>query len=417
MVTQGKNHRGWKQKLFGLTPRSKTESNAKRIWLHAVSVGEVHLLETLVDQLLKEDKGVQLFISTTTETGYDRATDLFGDKYSVFFFPFDFSWAIRNAISRIAPDLLVLAELELWPNLIHIAADKGLPVMVANGRLSAKSHANYVRLGPLTQPMFRKLTFVGSQNEIYADRFISLGCDPDRVIVTGNLKYDAIETCRHNSKAESCRKIAADFGFGPDDMVLIAGSTQIEDEVAAIDAWKNLRERFSKLKLIIVPRHPSRVGEMENLLAQRGLSAVRRSRQKQQVNESDVLIVDVIGELSGWWALADVAFVGGSMGSRGGQNMIEPAAYGVPVCFGPNTVNFKTTVDGLLACRGAYVVNDANELAGFVARMLSAPDESESVGKRAQAFVQQHRGATKRTVEIMKKVAFTERKRGLERAA
>ena len=416
-MTQGKNRRGWRQKLFGLVPRDDGQSNAKRIWLHAVSVGEVHVLKTLVDQLLKERENVGLFISTTTETGFDRATSLFGDRHSVFFFPFDFSWAIRNAIKRIQPDMLVLAELELWPNLIHVAAGASLPVAVANGRLSENSFSNYKRFGWLTRSMFQRLALVGCQNETYANRFIDSGCNPDRVFVTGNLKYDAIETSRDNPKAELCRKVAKDIGFCAEDRIFVAGSTQMEDENAAVNAWMNLRERFPDLKLIVVPRHPNRAGEIETLLGQHGLSAVRRSRYREVDCRTDVLIVDVIGELSGWWALADVAFVGGSMGSRGGQNMIEPAAYGVPVCFGPNTVNFKSTVDGLLACDGAQVVRDATELDGFVSQMLLSKAKSEAIGKRAQEFVQRHRGATQRTVEFLEKVIFAERKGSLDRAA
>lgn len=414
-VAQGKNRRGWKQKLFGLVPRSNRESGGKRIWLHAVSVGEVHVLKTLIDELLAQRDDVQLFISTTTETGFDRANELFGEQHQVFFFPFDFSWAIRNVMARIQPTLLVLAELELWPNLIHLAADYGLPVMVANGRLSKKSYVMYRRFGFVTRPMFGKLTCVASQTPAYADRFVGLGCDSENVTVTGNLKYDSVETDRNNSKSEWCRGIAIGYGFKNDDKVFVAGSTQIEDEIAAVDAWLALREPFSELKLILVPRHPDRIKEIESLLAKNDLKANRRS--KSDSIESDILIVDVIGELSGWWGLADVAFVGGSMGSRGGQNMIEPAAYGVPVCFGPNTANFKETVDGLLACKAARVVRDADDLSGFVAEMLNSPIESEAIGTRARKYVSLHQGAAGRTVEIVNEFVSTGGKRHLGRAA
>ena len=168
-------------------------------------------------------------------------------------------------------------------------------------------------------------------------------------------------------------------------------------------------------KLILVPRHPDRIKEIESLLAKNDLKANRRS--KSDSIESDILIVDVIGELSGWWGLADVAFVGGSMGSRGGQNMIEPAAYGVPVCFGPNTANFKETVDGLLACKAARVVRDADDLSGFVAEMLNSPIESEAIGTRARKYVSLHQGAAGRTVEIVNEFVSTGGKRHLGRAA
>lgn len=400
-VAKGKNRRGWKQKLFGAIAVSPKRPDTKRVWLHAVSVGEVHLLKTLVSHLLEADPDLDLLISTTTETGYDRAVELFAESHQVCFFPFDFSWSIRNAIHRIAPDMLVLAELELWPNLIHIAKDNDLPVVVANGRLSQNSHRNYRRFGFLTRAMFRTLHHVGAQDSLSGDRFVDCGCDLSRVSVTGNLKYDAIETDRMNPKSQTCREVARALGVADDDQILLAGSTQIEDETVAVEAWLKLRPTFPALKLIIVPRHPDRVAEIENLLNENGLSAGRRSEYGKSVSQSDVLIVDVIGELSGWWGLADVAFVGGSMGSRGGQNMIEPAAYGIPVSFGPNTSNFKSTVDGLLASEAAVVVYDAEELASFTEAMLTDKFESAAAGKRGQQFVLQHRGAASRTVKLI----------------
>ena len=296
---KAKNRRGWKQKLFGLVEVSPKQSGKKRVWLHAVSVGEVHLLKTLVEHLLESSGQLELVISTTTESGYDRAVDLFAGAHQVCFFPFDFSWAVRNSIHRIAPDLLVLAELELWPNLIHLAAESDLPVVVANGRLSQNSHRNYRRFGFLTRPMFQKLHRVGAQDSLSGDRFLDAGCDCDRVSVTGNLKYDAIETNRVNSNSQSCRKVANGFGFEEGNRVFIAGSTQIEDEVVAVEAWQKLRGSFPALKLIIVPRHPERIAEIENLLSENGLSANRRSKHGELAIDSDILVVDVIGELSG----------------------------------------------------------------------------------------------------------------------
>ena len=416
-VSKGKNRRGWKQKLFGAVAAKPKPQGAKRVWLHAVSVGEVHLLQTLVRHLLEANQSLELVISTTTETGYDRAVALFANSHQVCFFPFDFSWAIRNAIRRIEPDLLILAELELWPNLIHISAASGLPVVVANGRLSQNSHQNYRRFGFLTRPMFQKLHHVGAQDSLSGDRFVDCGCDMGRVTVTGNMKYDAIETNRMNPKSQLCRDVASGFGIAESDQILIGGSTQIEDETVAVEAWLKLRSSFPALKLIIVPRHPDRVSEIEKLLNDNGLSANRRSEQGKPVSLSDILIIDVIGELSGWWGLANVAFVGGSMGSRGGQNMIEPAAYGVPVSFGPNTSNFRSTVDGLLTNEAAVVVHDADELANFAKRMLADPYESNAIGKRAQQFVLQHRGAADRTVELVTESLLGGSGRKLDRAA
>lgn len=416
-VFKGKNRGGWKQKFFGLVNVLEKQSGSKRVWLHAVSVGEVHLLKTLISHLLEFNGELDVVVSTTTETGYDRAIALFGDEYQVCFFPFDFSWAIRNAIRRIDPNLLVLAELELWPNLIQLASESELPVFVANGRLSKNSHRNYRRFGFLTRSMFQNLHRVAAQDDISAERFVDCGCDSQRVTVAGNLKYDAIETNRSNSKSNACRVIARDFGIFESDQILIAGSTQIEDESTSIDAWVQLRKTNPDLKLIIVPRHPDRICEIERMLAGKGLNANRRSQHGSRMVDSDILIVDVIGELSGWWALADVAFVGGSMGSRGGQNMIEPAAYGIPVCFGPNTSNFQSTVDRLLAAEAAKVVHNADELVSFVSAMLTDTFESKAIGNRAQELVLQHCGAAKRTVKMIDCALSGDSEMKLKRAA
>ena len=221
--------------------------------------------------------------------------------------------------------------------------------------------------------------------------------------MTGNLKYDAIETNRTNPKSVACRAIAREFGISDSDQILIAGSTQIEDEQVAVDAWLELRKTIANLKLIIVPRHPDRITEIEKLLSNKGLNANRRSQHGSGVSDSDILIVDVIGELSGWWALADVAFVGGSMGSRGGQNMIEPAAYGIPVCFGPNTSNFRSTGDGMLSADGAKIVHDADDLVRFASTMFNDEFKSSAIGSRAQEFVLQSRGAVDHTVKLIAK--------------
>ena len=425
---KGKNRRGWSQKLLGSPPltsisesRLETNSDRQRIWLHAVSVGEVHLLKTLIERLEQRQSVYEIHISTTTETGFDRANQLFGDRYTVFFFPFDFSWAIRRVVKRVRPHMLILAELELWPNLIHVIARAEIPIFVANARLSENSHRNYRRLGILATPMFRKLSFVAAQDEVYAERFVDLGCDAPSVSVVGNLKFDSICTDRDNSIARQCREVAAHFGMNESDSVLVAGSTQIEDEVVAIESWLALRNQFPLLKLIVVPRHPERAKELEALLRDYNVSASMRTDFGADVildslPPQDVLIVDVIGELSGWWALADVAFVGGSMGARGGQNMIEPAAYGIPVCFGPNTSNFKTTVGGLLANDAAKVVHCSVELTDFCKDVLMGSSSVTEMGLRSKSFVLQHRGATERTVDAIENL-FSLNARRKSRAA
>lgn len=419
-VVQKKNRRGGSQKLFGTAPKNKvagSKNSGPRIWLQAVSVGEVHLLVPIVKELQSAYPDAQFFLSTSTETGFDRARELFADEHEVFFWPWDFSWAINCVMRRISPDLVLLIELELWPNFVHIASERSVPVAVVNGRLSESSARGYARFGWLLQSTFESLSLVAAQNETYASRFLSLGCRKDRVHVSGNIKYDGVETNRENPKTRRVREIASRCGLTPQHKIFLAGSTQIEDETAAVDAYLKIGQAFENLRLVIVPRHPSRIKEIEHLVRDRGLTAVFRSalqpRSESELkpeskldplptgDAKSVIVVDVIGELSGWWGLADVAFVGGSMGSRGGQNMIEPAALGVPVCFGPNTRNFRSTVEGLLAENAAVVVSDSDQLASFLQQMLSQDTIAVELGSRAQHHVVRNQGAVAKTVRLL----------------
>jgi len=402
-IVQGKSRRGWKQKLLGQTAIGQ-HSAATRIWLHAVSVGEVHLLEPLIKQLLAGDRKLDLFVSTGTETGFDRAKELFGADHHVFFWPTDFSWAIHRTLDNLRPDLVVLMELELWPNFLRICANRNVNVAVANGRLSEKSFSGYQKFGWLMGSTFGDLAWVGVQNSTYADRFIKLGVDSQRVEVTGNIKFDGLVDTL-DTKARLGRELASEFGFDDSHQVVIAGSTQIEDERAALEAYADARRGAANLRLVIVPRHPKRRDEIVNLIREFDFQPVLRSefpaKPDLAADGRAVLIVDVIGELTLWWSQAAVAFVGGSMGSRGGQNMIEPSAFGVAVCFGENTRNFAATVSMLLAANGAVVVRDADELRGFIERVIGDAEFAAALGTRAREVVTLNQGATGKTVDLL----------------
>ena len=381
------------------------------VWIHAVSVGEVNLLATVVEPLLERRPGLTLWISASTETGYQLATEKYGD-HTVFYCPFDFTWAMKRAFRRIRPDLVLLAELELWPNMVRIAHRQQVPVGVFNGRLSESSFRGYRRARVL-RPTFRRLAFIGAQNQEYANRFVECGCPPDRVVVTGNVKFDGVETDRDHPQTRLLRQLLGDG----DPFVFVAGSTQPEEDTVAIEVLQRLRNRIPNLQLIIVPRHLERVpGIVAKLqtakLPYRLRSGIGAEALKLTANEvgpgegvcssgPSVLVVDVIGELSFWWGTADAAYVGGSMGTRGGQNMMEPAGFAVPVSFGPNTKNFRSVVDQLLAERAAVVVRDADKLAEFVFRCWNDPEWAQSLALRAQNLVIGQQGAARRTVEML----------------
>lgn len=399
ICVQKKNRRGWMQKLFGLVPRR--ENAQPCIWIHAVSVGEVNLLTPLIKKLRNENPQHEICISTTTETGFDLANKKFA-SHQIFFCPSDFSWAVNNAIGRINPSLLVLTELELWPNLIATFKSRAVPVALINGRISEKSFRGYARFRFLTKPIFAALDVACVQTDQYADRLIQLGIPTDRVHVCGNIKFDGNENITDAAGLDSDIPTAA--GIEKDDFVIVAGSTQEEEDLMAIDVYRQLKASYDKLKLVLVPRHPERSHRIIAHLRQQNLPVFVRSKNESlgDAKNDNVILVDVIGELKLWWNIASVAYVGGSMGSRGGQNMIEPAALGVPVCFGPNTVNFKDVVDMLLEKDAAKVVHNAKELSEFILFALGNPETTHKMGQRALEITATQKGATNRTVALIR---------------
>ena len=400
MVRKGKYREGYAAKLLGRVPRR--ERDRPCFWLHAVSVGEVNVLRTLVAELAARWPDVDLVVSTTTKTGYDLARRRFADR-SVFYCPLDFSWAVRTAMRRIRPKILVLAELELWPNLVRAAKESGAAVAIVNGRVSDHSYRGYRRVRPVIASVLRQIDVIAAQDETTADRFRALGARAETVHVSGSLKYDGAETDRGNERTQTLR---AATGFEDRDIVFLAGSTQEPEEAIVLRTFQTLAAEQPRLKLVIVPRHPERFDEVARLLEKSSFSWHRRStlgHGQLQNGESapQLLLVDTVGELGAWWGAAQIGFVGGSLGSRGGQNMIEPAAFGVATSFGPNTRNFRDIVASLLGAEGAVVVRDGAELTTFVRRCLEEPGWAESLGRSARQFVQTQLGATKRTADLL----------------
>jgi 3-deoxy-D-manno-octulosonic-acid transferase len=428
-MRKGKYREGYAAKFLGRVPQRT--SNKTCLWLHAVSVGEVNLLVPLLKAIEQERPDWECVVSTTTATGMALAKKKY-PQHTVFYCPLDFSWAVKAAMRRIRPDVLVLAELELWPNLIRAAKRHGAKVAVINGRLGEKSSRGYRRIRPLVAGLLRQIDLLAVQDETYAERFRALGARPETVHVTGSMKYDGAQTDRANS---ATRRLAALAGFADDDIVLLAGSTQEPEEEMTLRTFRELSPRWPQLRLVLVPRHPDRFEAVAKLLDSSGVpwqrrtvldvlqpaSAVRTSCTAEGGRATTsslsplpsplslpstplsprVLLVDVVGELGAWWGTAQIAFVGGSMGSRGGQNMIEPAAYGAVVSFGPNTWNFRDIVAAMLQHDATVVVDDAQQFTRFVRRCLEEPDYAAALGQRARQFVESQLGATERTLRLM----------------
>ena len=400
VVVQKKNRRGWRQKLFGSIPRR--ESDRPCIWVHAVSVGEVNLLGPLLAELEGNYPDIEIAISTTTETGFDLANKKFADKL-VFFCPADFSWAINRVIHRLRPSMLLLTELELWPNLISVTSQQGVAVALINGRVSENSFHGYRRARFFVSRLLNKLDIATVQTEQYGDRLQQLGMQPDRIHVCGNMKFDCFNLSDDNQRMAELVKLAA---IEPEQFVFLAGSTQENEDKLAIEVYQKLVAEHPQLKLILVPRHPERTGRLTTYMEEQGVPYRLRSQlpdttanrsTRSPIENSAVLIVDVIGELRDWWQRADAGYVGGSIGTRGGQSMIEPAAFAVPICFGPDTENFKDVVELLKSNNAAQVVHNVDDISSFVRSTLTDKETATSMGDRAQQTVTTQRGATSRT--------------------
>ncbi len=399
-VVQGKNRRGWRQKLLGWVPHRGGDRTC--VWLHAVSVGEVLVLTKLARAIRQRDPRVDLVVSTTTETGFDLARSRLDDM-PVFFWPLDFSWAVRTALKRIRPDLVVLTELELWPNMIEACHRQQIPVAVINGRMGQRSFRQYRRWRRLTGFLFRHLDLVLVQTEAYQKRLIELGTPAERVSVAGNIKFDGVETDRGNARTNQIRQR---LGIAAQHHVWVAGSTQEEEDQMAVRVWQRVRRTDACLRLVLVPRHIDRVGRLVKWIRSQGERVVLwsdgNSAELECWRSGDaVLVVDVIGMLADLWGIADSAYVGGSMGQRGGQNMIEPAAFGAPVAFGPNVWNFRDVANSLIGRDAARMVVDESELESFVCWTMTDQVEAKRMGARAQDWVMSQQGALQRTVDAV----------------
>jgi 3-deoxy-D-manno-octulosonic-acid transferase len=406
MLTTRKYRRGLWRKLTGYTDLLPAASG-RRLWFHAVSVGEVHLLRPVLSRLRQRHPDWQVVISTTTDTGYDEARRRFADV-PTFFWPFDFSWSVGRALREVRPDVVVLAEGEMWPNFLMAARRQGVPVAVINGRMSPRSFRRYRLLRALARRLLPKVDVFAMQTEEYATNIRSLGAAAERVQVTGNIKYDGVENNRDNPRSAGLRHL---FNVRDDDLIWIAGSTQAPEEALALDIFRRLLPHCPRLRLFIVPRQKERFNEVAALLEASSLAYVRRSGIDRPVdNRPAIVLVDTIGELGALWGLADIAFVGGSLdGRRGGQNMIEPAAYGAAVVFGPHTWNFKADVARLLEAGAAIQVQDVVGLESAIARLSIDAVERAELGRAARQLVQRHQGAADRTLAILEELLGKER--------
>jgi len=400
MIRQGRYRTGWDQRLGKI---SRRQPQNKCIWIHAVSVGEVNATKTLTAKLKESLPDYEIVVSSTTDTGLARAKVIYEKDLQVFYFPFDLSFVMRRAFENIQPSICLLMELEVWPNLAQIANEKNIPVVVVNGRLSDKSFPRYKLIKRVTKWMFGKVDLVLAQTQEYADRFRTLGCEPQKVVVTSSLKYD---TARIVDKVDGTDELAEQLNIA-DERLWVAGGTGPGEEKTVLEVFKKLKQQagFTDLRLAIVPRKPERFDEVAALIAQADFDFARYSRikagQNNVTNKPAVILGDTMGDLTKFYSLATVVFVGRSLVPMGGSDMMESAALGKCTIFGPHTFNFNQTVDVLLDGKGAIKVEGPRELFTAVKSCLTDTAYAGQIAANGRDVIKQNQGATNRTVKAI----------------
>lgn len=421
---------GWDQR-FGIINRKHPEK--KCIWLHAVSVGEVNAAKTIIEELKKTFLDFEIVISTTTDTGFARATNIFGEKFKVFYFPLDFSLIMRRVFRNIRPSICLLMEQEVWPNFVHFARQSDVPVIVVNGRISDKAFARYKKLKLISKIIYKKVTLILAQTEEYAQRFITIGTPEDKVIVTGSLKYDTAQT---EDKVKGADALAAQLNLSchcepeqsegvaiskPTDEIAsvaplprndviegtrlwVAGATGPGEEKILLDVFSKLttQQQFKDLRLAIVPRKPERFDEVAQLIKDAGFDFVRyndiKNTDAKCPDKTPVILGDTMGDLRKFYSLSTIIFVGRSLVPMGGSDMMEAAALGKPTIFGPHAFNFRHTVDALLKDEGAVMVKDEQELLQTIQKCLTETDFAQKIAKNGRQVIKKNQGATAKTI-------------------
>ena len=369
------------------------------IWIHAVSVGEVQAIEPLVRHLQRQHPDLAITLTTSTPTGSERVRRLFGQELFHVYFPYDLPWSLKRFLRRVQPALLVMVETEIWPNLLQLCHEQGVLTLLANGRLSERSARGYARLGGFRREVFGLIGSVAAQSQEDARRFIDLGVPPQRVEVTGSIKFDMRIPASVQEQAEVMRRL-----LGEGRPTWIAASTHEGEEEQVLSAHAEVRKRIPSALLVLVPRHPERFERVASLVERRGFSMARRSRNEPCEAETGVFLGDTMGELTLFLGVADVAFIGGSLVKTGGHNMLEAAAQGVPVVFGPHVFNF-TAIARLLQEKGAAVmVEDQDGLTRVVADWLGDASERSRIGENGRRVVEENRGALERLAAMVERL-------------
>jgi len=364
--------------------------------VHAVSVGEVNAAAPLIRALLDAYPQHSLTVTCFTPTGSERLRELFPDEIHHIYLPLDLPGAVRRFFRAVQPRLLIVMETEIWLNLYHQASVGGIPILLANARISQSSLPAYRRLKPLTSAALQKVSLISAQSKADADRFFELGAHREQTLVNGNLKFDIKLP---DSLPQTGKQLRRDWG--PQRPVVVGGSTHEVDELALLSAFKGVSRHLPGALLVLAPRHPERFDRAAENAVAAGFTVHRFSAGGPVPGQAQCLLVDAMGQLLACYAAGDVAFVGGSLQNHGGHNMLEPAALGCPVLMGPHTFNFEEISARLLDCGAAHQVLDASELETAVLELLRDADLREKMGNAGLALVEAGQGALARTLKAV----------------
>lgn len=414
MWRRGGYGNGFMQRFGRYAPDVANRLKELRLWIHAVSVGEILVALKFIELYRAAVPGIAFILSTTTSTGHALARKRLNDRDVLIYFPVDFPWITRRVLQKMNLQGLILTEGELWPNLIRALAKRKIPLAIINGRLSDKSYRGYRKMAAFARPLLKEFSVVCMQSHGEADRMNELGVAAGRLQVMGNAKYDVVDT--KSADPQKIRSLFDAAGFPSDAVVVLGGSTWAGEEKILVEIYRALQPSIPHVRLVLVPRHVERAEAILAELKDLGVSSMRRSQCPAQgtipvagQGLPPVLLVDTTGELQGLYAGADVIFVGKSLTQHGGQNIIEPAQYGKAVIVGPNMENFMGVMDDFLSANALIQVRDRAQLEVVIRRLLDNPGERQVLGERAGRVVAAHRGVLPETVRIVR-AAFQSQK-------
>jgi 3-deoxy-D-manno-octulosonic-acid transferase len=370
-----------------------------RLWIHGVSVGEVLSVRALVRQIEERFPQWNLAFSATSQAGLSLVRRTY-PQHATFEYPFDFSWAVRRTMRRVRPDLILIIEHELWPNFLHQAHLDGVPVVVVNAQVSDRSIRGYRLLSRFIRWPSPAIVHYCAQNAETLERLAQLGVDGDRITVTGNLKYD--------NPCNDVRDLRAELGIPPASWILVGASTHDGEEEILLRAFRALRARDPGARLIIIPRKVERVPQVSRIIRRDGFQIRMRSHQNggppSDAGPDTVIVVDTMGELPAFCRTANVVFVGGTLVPFGGHNIIEPASLGKPVVIGPHSDHFRSVVEDFRSAGAIAIAGGAESLEGALERLHRDRDAAQAMGLRARQVVQEHRGASRRTFQVLESI-------------